>query len=42
MLEPLRHHQNIRPLKPDNSRADDFVNSTLKEKRSKWKDMRLY
>ena len=42
MLEALGHHQNIIQFKTDNSTADDFSNSTLKEKRSKAWDMRLY
>ena len=42
MLEALGHHQKIIPLKTDNSTADAFSNSTLKEKRSKAWDMRLY
>ena len=42
MLEALGHPQNIIPLKTDNSTAEAFSNSTLKEKRSKAWDMRLY
>ena len=42
MLEALRHHQNIILLKTDNSTAEAFSTSTLKEKRSKAWDMRLY
>ena len=41
MLEALGHHQKIIPLKTDNSTADTFSNSTLKERRSKAWDMRL-
>ena len=42
MLEALGHHQKIIPLKTDNSTADAFSNSTLKEKLSKAWDIRLY
>ena len=41
MLEALGYHQKIIPLKTDNSTADSFGNSTLKEKRRAW-DVRLY
>ena len=42
MLEALGHPQKIVPIKTDNSTAEAFSNSTLKEKRSKAWDMRLY
>ena len=42
MLEALGHKQNMTPLKTDNSTAEAFSNSTLKEKKSKAWDMRLY
>ena len=42
MLEALGHQQKIIPLKTDNSTADSFSNSTLKERKSKAWDMRLY
>ena len=38
----LGHPQHIIPIKTDNSTAESFSNSTLKEKRSKAWDMRLY
>ena len=42
MLHALGHPQNIIRIKTDNSTAAAFSNSTLKEKRSKAWDMRLY
>ena len=42
MLEVLGHPQQIIPIKTDNSTAEAFSNSTLKERRSKAWDMRLY
>ena len=42
MLEELGHPQTIIPLKTDNSIAEVFSSSTLKEKKSKPWDMRLY
>ena len=42
MLTALGHPQHIIPIKTDNSTAEAFSNSTLKEKRSKAWDMRLY
>ena len=41
MLTALGHPQNIIPIKTDNSTAEAFSNSTLKEKKSKAWDMRL-
>ena len=42
MLEALGHPQGIIPLKTDNSTAEAYSNSVLKEKRSKAWDMILY
>ena len=42
MLEVLGHAQRTMPTKTDNSIAEAFSNSTLKEKRSKFWDIRLY
>ena len=42
ILEALGHPQHIIPVKTDNSTAAAFSNSTLKEKKSKAWDMRLY
>ena len=42
MLIALGHPQHLIPIKTDNSTAEAFSNSTLKEKRSKAWDMRLY
>ena len=42
MLHALGHEQKIIPIKTDNSTAEAFSNSTLKEKRSKAWDMQLY
>ena len=41
MLEALGHNQHNIPIKADNSTAVAFSNSMLKEKKSKYWDMRL-
>ena len=42
MLEAVGHPQNVIPIRTDNSTAAAFCNSTLKQKRSKAWDMRLW
>ena len=41
-LDEMRHTQGPTSLKTDNNTAEDFVNNTIRKKRSKVFDMRFY
>ena len=42
MLEEIGHPQQLKPIRTDNSTASGIINETIKQRRSKAMDMRLY